>query len=129
MTTFFGFASKLLIANVLLALIAGTSATSGVKLIEKRPAFLKRIVPSRVNHHQTVLQQKSLDEADVLLCNDDSENDQETRFALQYENEEEFLRRSEYSYLMRHHKPTFLDSSAIPASTISTRVRSELMYL
>jgi hypothetical protein len=121
MTTF---TRTALITTVLLAILfASASAKSSTKLNGRQPGFLKRSVATDGCRHCVVRQ--TLHEADVLNCNssDDSESDSEARFAFQYENEQEFLRRSENGYLLRNRKH-YLDSSVIPASTISTRAKS-----
>lgn len=84
------------------------------------PAFLPRDTYSTefdaVVENRPFVRSNSLEA--VVLSSDDGvaeESDSEARFALQYENEEVILRRSESSYLVQDREKN-LDSSVIAAS-------------
>jgi hypothetical protein len=98
----------------------------------RKPAFLQR----GISREERDMLLGAADEPTSLNCSspssDDSDDDAEARFALQYPNEQEFLRQAESSYLLLYRQRS-LESSVVSVSARSVGLSglqsSELLFI
>jgi hypothetical protein len=100
----------------LATLLASASASPRKNTMNRKPAFLQR----GISREERDMLLGAADEPTSLNCNSPSSDsdDAEARFALQYPNEQEFLRQAESSYLLRGRQRS-LESSVVSVSARS----------
>ena len=106
----------------------GCASTNDRLRLANKPAFLPRASSNDRPRDMIRSDYFGEDFEEIFDCDGES-SDIEARFAFQYENEEDYLRRSESSYLIRGMYKNSDDSSVVPASIIQRKSESDFLEL